>query len=196
MPTPFGHALGGVAVGCLVAAAARRGRRHQADDDRSAGNPRSWGQWRGLGALALVGVVADIDFVFGVHRGLTHSMGATLVAGVVAAAVVRRGRVVTALVVAAAYASHVVLDWLGADPGTPSGVMALWPLTREFYLSDPQVFLRVCREYWLVECWWHNLAAVGRELLVLVPVVAIVVWSTGLTPTLRCHRRPRARNVG
>ena len=169
MPTPFAHALGGVAAGCLVtAAAAAVGGRPSARAIRAA--VARIGPRRCAAYLACIGMLPDLDLLFGSHRGVTHSIGAALAAGGVGYALARSGRPFVAAAVAAAYGSHSLLDWLGTDPGVPSGVMALWPWTREFHLSDTHLFLRVCREYWLSECWRNNLLALGREIVVLVPV--------------------------
>jgi inner membrane protein len=107
-----------------------------------------------------------------------------LIAGAVAGAWARTARPFVAVATAAAYGSHVLLDWLGADPSAPRGVMALWPLSGEFHLSDAHLFLRVCREYWLADCWWHNLRAVARELVILGPitVAAVVAARRALRP--------------
>ena len=175
MPTPIGHALGGVAAGCFVVAV-------------SAVAPR-WGRWagafelrllgssprRGAAALACLGLFADLDLLLGMHRGVTHSVGAMLVAAVLAAALARNARPYVAAAAAAAYGSHIVLDWLGTDPGAPHGVMALWPWSTEYYLSAAHLFLRVCREYWLADCWRHNLLELGRELVILTPVTLAAV---------------------
>ena len=76
---------------------------------------------------------------------------------------------------AAAYGSHVALDWLGSDAVAPIGIMALWPLSSEYFLSDRHWFMSVCREYWLAECWWHNSGGLIRELMMLGPVALGVV---------------------
>ena len=173
MPTPIGHALAGVAAGCLVTASrrARSGR-------GAAGAVRrpfttAPGLWHGLFALAAVGALPDVDFLVGAHSSYTHSVGATVVAGIGAALVAPRDRLRWGLAVAAAYGSHVLLDWLGTDTVAPVGIMALWPLSTEFYLSDAYWFPRVCREYWLGSCWVHNLQTLGWELVVLTPLAAL-----------------------
>ena len=185
MPTPIGHALGGVAAGCLVVAAASRfppGRPTW---------PQAWerclasnGPRRGLAGLACLATLPDADLLLGIHSGATHSVGAMLIAAAVAGAWARTARPFVAVATAAAYGSHVLLDWLGADPSAPRGVMALWPLSGEFHLSDAHLFLRVCREYWLADCWWHNLRAVARELVILGPitVAAVVAARRALRP--------------
>jgi len=83
--------------------------------------------------------------------------------------------------VAAAYGSHSLLDWLGSDAVAPIGVMALWPLSSDFFLSDRYWFMSVCREYWLTTCWWHNTEGVVREVLLLGPVLLAAVYFTGAT---------------
>ena len=80
-----------------------------------------------------------------------------------------------ALAVAAAYASHTLLDWLGSDTSPPIGIMALWPFSRDYYESRLHVFMAISRRYWLPEFWTYNLRALARELAILLPLVAAVV---------------------
>lgn len=172
MPTPIAHALGGVTAGCLVrisAALLRPGRAFDAPLVRIE-------RRRALAVLALLAMLPDADLLVGMHRSVTHSAGAVLIAGAVGWASGREGRLLTAAAVAAAYGSHVLLDWLGADPGPPHGIMAWWPWTEEFYVSDRPVFMRICREYRLTDCWRNNVLALGRELVVLVPVTSAALF--------------------
>jgi hypothetical protein len=175
MPTPIAHALGGITAGCLVRitavliASVRPSRR-----PLDAPIPRA-ARRRAVTSLALLGMLPDVDLLAGMHRSVTHSLGATLVAAAIGYVSARENRVLTAAMVAAAYGSHVLLDWLGTDPGTPHGIMAWWPWTQEFYHSDANLFMRVCREYWLTACWRNNIVALGRELVVLVPVTLAAV---------------------
>ena len=175
MPTPIGHALGGIAAGCLVVAASAlapgpRSRRFELERFLARIGP-----WRGLAAIACLATIPDVDLLLGIHRGPAHSVGAMLIAAAVAGAWTRSAGSCVAAAAAAAYGSHVLLDWLGADPSAPHGIMALWPWSREFHLSNAHLFLRVCREYWLADCWWHNLRAVARELAILGPIAAAAV---------------------
>lgn len=172
MPTPIAHALGGVTAGCLVrisAALVTPGRAAEAPLVRSEAR-------RTIAALALLGMLPDADFLVGMHRSVTHSIGAVLIAAAFGWASVREGRLLAAASVAAAYGSHLLLDWLGTDPTAPHGIMVWWPWTEEFYLSNEPLFMRVCREYWLPDCWRNNILALGRELLVLVPVTAATLF--------------------
>ena len=140
----------------------------------------AWGsRWGGPGPaislLAVLGMCADLDFVVGVHRSATHSIGATVVAGLAMAMTVSTARLRMGLVGAAAYGSHVLLDWLGTDPGAPFGVMLLWPFSNEFYVADPSLLMRVCREWWRMECWIHNVQSVAWELIILLPLATVAV---------------------
>jgi len=177
MPSPVGHALAGVAAGFLV-------RRVGATptSNRATGGTllRELLSDRRIIGFALLGTLADIDFLFGVHSAYTHSLGAILV--VTAAGSLQtqgKGRLF-ALSLAAAYGSHVLLDWLGSDSVAPIGVMALWPFSGDFFLSDRRWFMSVCREYWLMQCWWHNAVGVTREILILGPLAFGAVYLAGL----------------
>lgn len=171
MPSPIGHALGGVSAGWLVAGARR---------------DRRW--LRQAILFALIGMLPDIDLMFGWHSGPTHSIGAAFVAGLATWAVVSvrphggRTRVTPSafalgplalpLAVFAAYSSHVLLDWLGEDTTPPFGVMALWPFSREYFLSPVTVMPAISRRYWLPGFFAHNARAVLFEIAVLGPIAA------------------------
>jgi len=152
MPSPIGHALGGIASGALLA--------------RPAG-------WTSLAIYALAGALPDIDFLLPIrHRGPTHSVGAALL--VLAVTLLVTSRLRLAIAVSAAYASHVLLDWLGADSSTPRGLMALWPLSSSYYISGVDLFNSVDRRYWMSGFWARNALSVARELLILGPLVFLV----------------------
>jgi membrane-bound metal-dependent hydrolase YbcI (DUF457 family) len=146
-----------------------------------------------MAVFAVVGVIPDFDLLAAVHRGPTHSLTAAAIAGVAAwmwcaAGPAWRRRVTgqevrrrsnalrLALAVSAAYATHTLLDWLGADTSSPIGIMALWPASRGYYESQRHVFLAISRRYWLPDFWTLNLHAVARELAILGPLAAVVVW--------------------
>ena len=165
MPTPVGHALGGLAAAWFAESAAGR---------------RSWPATIPLAiACAAVAMSPDLDILTGSHRTYTHSIAAVAVAGIIAWLIVRRRTrraVAIALTIAAAYASHLLLDWLGKDSSNPPGLMALWPFSSRFYISGVDLFGEVSRRYWrLDEFIGGNFLVMGRELLILIPVVA-VAW--------------------
>jgi membrane-bound metal-dependent hydrolase YbcI (DUF457 family) len=153
MPSPVGHALGGIVAAWGVA-------------------PR-----RDLAAavtLSLAAAAPDLDLLFHRHRGPSHSIGAAMIAGVLGWAMTRRPRWGAA--VALAWGSHVLLDWLGRDTSPPLGIMALWPFSHGYYQAGLAIFPAISRRYWLAEFWIGNLKALGVELLLLAPLAAIVVW--------------------
>ena len=133
-------------------------------------------------AFGLLAVLPDIDFLAGFHSAYTHSLGAILVVGVVAATLGFRPRLRMSVAIAAAYGSHVLLDWLGTDTAAPYGVMALWPLDGAFFLSELHWFPGVCREYWLGSCWLHNARAALWELSVLGPAAAVALYVSRRRP--------------
>jgi membrane-bound metal-dependent hydrolase YbcI (DUF457 family) len=167
MPSPIGHALGGLAAGWLVLGAPRRR------------EPRDWP----VVSLALAGlaVAPDLDLLTATHRGITHSVGAALITVAVAWLVLHgrdRDRAATRLAFAcgAAWGSHVLLDWLGTDTWAPVGVMALWPISAGFYESPLHLFLPISRRIFQPELFWiPNLRAVLRELILLGPL-AFLSW--------------------
>jgi len=146
MPSPVGHALGGVIVGEVLAPAA-------------------------LVLCAVAGVLPGVDFLWGGHNRQTHSLGAALIAGVVVLAWKRNPRL--ALAVTLAWSTHVLFDWLGSDDTPPLGVMALWPLNSHFYFANAFVFEAISRRYWLDNFVTHNAWAVIKEVLMLGPVAFI-----------------------
>ena len=156
MPSPIGHAIAGVIAGSLVSLPSQvRARR--------------------IATYAAAGMAADLDLLVGAHSGPSHGIGAALIVGIVSWLVARPRDAVLACAIALAYASHTLLDWLGSDSSPPIGIMALWPFSHEYFESTWHVFMAISRRYWLPEFWTVNLLALGRELLILVPLAAIVL---------------------
>jgi hypothetical protein len=178
MPSPLGHVIAGAAAGWLIAGT-----------PGGRGQPRR-GIVRDACLFGALGALPDVDLIFGAHSGPTHSLAAAAIvsAAIVAAArsAAMRPRIVTAAACFAAYASHVLLDWLATDSSPPIGIMALWPFSREHYESDLHVFMAISRRYWT---GWsfvrQNAIAVARELAILLPLLAVIVLA-------RTRGRPRA----
>jgi hypothetical protein len=146
VPSPVGHALGGLIAGQALAPSA-------------------------LVLCAVAGVLPDVDFAWGGHNRQTHSLGAAVIAGLIVFAWKRNPRL--ALAVTLAWASHVLFDWLGSDNTPPLGVMALWPIDSNFYFADAHVFEAISRRYWLDNFIPHNAWAVTKEILILGPIAVI-----------------------
>jgi membrane-bound metal-dependent hydrolase YbcI (DUF457 family) len=165
MPSPIGHALGGLAAGWLV-------------QRTPAGKPAL-----GIAAslsFAGLAVAPDVDLLTQTHRGVAHSVGATTITAALVWLVLRfRGRPDARLALAcgAAWGSHVLLDWLGTDTSSPFGVMALWPFSTAFYESPLHLFPAISRRVHQPELFWiPNLLALLRELAILGPLAGLVGW--------------------
>jgi hypothetical protein len=164
MPSPVGHALAGAALAWSV--------------DRFA-RPFPWPGQRirtGLFICMAVAALPDVDLLYQpIHRAFTHSIGAvilvTIIATGVTAWVTGRRAVAFALVCGAAWASHILLDWLGADPNPPRGIKALWPFSDRWFISDWDLFLGTeRREIFTLASAVQNVRAIVREVAILGPL--------------------------
>ena len=126
--------------------------------------------------LAAVAIAPDLDLLFGAHREASHSLGAAVLAGAVAFLAARDNRWRWALAVTLAWGSHVLLDWLSNDTRPPIGVMALWPLTHDYFKAAIEIFPPVSRRYWEGRFWLYNLRALVMEVLIVGPVTGVVLW--------------------
>jgi membrane-bound metal-dependent hydrolase YbcI (DUF457 family) len=176
MPSPIGHALAGVAVAWTVDLVP--GRRAW----RTAPASASWYRRAGDGlTLACAGLAAapDLDLLFTEHRTVTHSLGAMLFVTLFAAALAAnadRPIARVTLMCAAAYGSHLLLDWLGTDSFPPRGIQALWPLSRGWFISGTDVFRQTARREFLTPpIIAQNLRAVVQEVAILGPTV-VALW--------------------
>jgi membrane-bound metal-dependent hydrolase YbcI (DUF457 family) len=176
MPSPIGHALAGVAVAWTA--------------DLVSGD-RNWraapvsGTWyqRAGGGLTLIcaalGAAPDLDLAFAAHRTMTHSFTAVMAVAVVAAAIAAgAGRPIArvTLTCAAAYGSHLLLDWLGADFYPPRGLQLLWPFSDEWYISGLDIFRQTARlRIFTRGPMLTNVRAIVQELAILGPIVA-ALW--------------------
>lgn len=168
MPSPLGHALAALTVHTLVS-------RDHSD---------LWDARRA--ALTVSAALApDLDlllrFVDGRnhHQGASHSLGAALLAALVVAWLARATRswrpARLALAVGLAWASHVLLDWLGEDTRPPIGLQALWPWSEAYFKSPWLLFLAIGRSLaW--ETVLHNARAMAWEACLLAPVLWLA-WS-------------------
>jgi membrane-bound metal-dependent hydrolase YbcI (DUF457 family) len=171
MPSPIGHALGGLAAGWLIARAPAS--RPSRDNQRTA----PWtSTWRGALVFAAVAMVPDLDFLIGQHRMYTHSLGAASIVMLAAMVLTRSSatRTTAGLACGAAYASHILLDWLGSDAAPPIGLMALWPISSEYYESSLHLFMSTTRRYGRPGFWAQNFTAVAWEVGILLPIAAAI----------------------
>jgi membrane-bound metal-dependent hydrolase YbcI (DUF457 family) len=167
MPSPLGHALGGAAAAWLAGGRLREGLHAEAI------------------LFGTIAMLPDLDLLVGAHSTYTHSIGAVILAAGVALSLTRGRAPWLAVGVAAAWSSHILLDWLGSDTSPPIGIMALWPFTDGFYQSSAFLFDAISRRYWLPqEFIWGNLRAIVKEVLILAPMA----W---LAMRVAYRRRPQ-----
>ena len=158
MPSPLGHALGGAAAAWLAGGRLREGLHAEAI------------------LFGTIATLPDLDLLVGAHSTYTHSIGAVILAAGLALSLTRGRAPWLAVGVAAAWGSHILLDWLGSDTSPPIGIMALWPFTDGFYQSSAFLFDAISRRYWLDNFYTHNGWAVIKEVLILGPIAAALAW--------------------
>jgi membrane-bound metal-dependent hydrolase YbcI (DUF457 family) len=136
----------------------------------------------------LLAVAPDLDLlVDGLHRSVTHSIASAAAVALIAAAIVRRtrsekfvethlstGRV--ALMCAAAWASHMGVDWVSADQSNPRGLQILWPFNETWFISGWDLFPGTERRRLFSEASFRrNAQALVTELVLLLPIL-LTIW--------------------
>jgi membrane-bound metal-dependent hydrolase YbcI (DUF457 family) len=159
MPSPIGHALGGIAAAWVAV-------------------PHK--NWNAALVLAAAALAPDLDLLIGHHRGISHSAGAAVAVGVtggvaVACTGLRREALRWAVAIGLAWASHVALDWLSNDTRPPIGVMALWPITGDYYKAAIEIFPAVSRQCCSTRFWLHNIRAAVVESVILAPLMLLAL---------------------
>jgi membrane-bound metal-dependent hydrolase YbcI (DUF457 family) len=165
MPSPIGHALAGLAVA-------------SAADRILPARYRAPAVSRALiiSCVALA-IAPDLDLIHpSSHRTMTHSLVATGLVTIVAAAVTGwvTSRVDWRLAVTCgiAHASHILVDWMGQDLATPAGLQILWPLSDRWFISGWEIFRATQRhDPFSVATMIHNLKTGVLELAIFVPLV-------------------------
>ena len=176
MPSPIGHALAGLAA--ALGADLVPGRRAWRTAPPSASLFLRAGGTLTVICLALA-VFPDIDLLFRAHRSVTHSVTAvaivTIIAGVVTDRVTQRPVARVALMCGAAYATHLLLDWMAVDTYPPYGIQLFWPFSSRWYMSSLSVFPQTERlRVWSLRAIRINLLAMAWETAILLPVVGLV----------------------
>jgi membrane-bound metal-dependent hydrolase YbcI (DUF457 family) len=182
MPSPIAHALGGAAVAWL----ADRTPRRPAADARVAT------------ACAVLAALPDADLLLPMaHRTVTHSLAAVAIVFFIvsiAGAVTGKVTVRVALICAAAYASHLLLDWLQADPTPPFGIQVLWPFSPAWVISGVNVFRATERRHLLdAVVMKRNFVAAVQEVAIMAPIAA-TAYLARAGALSRPRAGPRARS--
>ncbi len=163
MPSPIGHSLAGLAAGWLT--------------------NRPSPAWKPLllqaAVLCAIGMAPDLDLLWGRHSRETHSIGAAVCVGFVAAwrrwPVGASTRLGIFFSVALAWTLHPVMDAFSIDNAEPVGVMLWWPVSSAFVHAAHPVFDPISRHWNSPDIWSHNFNAAVHELLKLGPV-ALLIW--------------------
>jgi membrane-bound metal-dependent hydrolase YbcI (DUF457 family) len=151
-----------------------------------------------VAVAAILAALPDADLLIpSTHRMGSHSIVAAALVFIIAAAVTEKvTRWRTAMICGAAYGSHLLLDWLGADNTPPRGLQLLWPFTSTWYISDLDLFRQTARRHFLsAPTIRANVLAVLQEIAILAPILA-VVWlvrvkaATRLAPELSRSHHP------
>src|ERR1700730_3578315 len=177
MASPIGHALAGIAV--AWGADLVPGNRAW----RIAPPSASWYERAGNGltlACALLAAAPDLDLLLGrFHRTMTHSLVSVAAVAVVSGLIAARARLPVKRVVimcAAAWASHLLLDWLSADHSAPQGIQLLWPFDGRWFISGWDLFAgSERRQLFSAATMRTNVETIAREVALLMPIV-IVLW--------------------
>jgi membrane-bound metal-dependent hydrolase YbcI (DUF457 family) len=177
MASPIGHALAGLAV--AWGADLVPGKRSW----RTARSSGSWYERAGAGltlACALLAPAPDLDLFFGgFHRTGTHSFLSVAVVAIIAGWIAARaGLPVTrvALMCAAAWGTHLLVDWLSADQSSPRGLQLSWPFGDQWFISGWDIFIGIeRRELFSAASMRRNMGAIAREVAILMPLV-VVLW--------------------
>jgi membrane-bound metal-dependent hydrolase YbcI (DUF457 family) len=145
-----------------------------------------------LPVCVLLSIAPDFDFAIGLvwagqpalyHQGPSHSLLAAFVVGAAVLPFVRVHEPLFAggLLLAAAYATHPLIDVFARDGRPPIGVPLFWPFTAGHWNAFP-VFIPFSHASssdattleWLAAVFtWGNVVAAGSELLVMLPLALV-----------------------
>lgn len=178
MPSPLGHTLAGLAVGI-------------ATDPKTAAGRRPFRAYLTSYAIlcAFLAAAPDLDLllhrriIWNFHRTATHSLFAVaavfIVTALVTGEVTRRPRRwINATTFALAWASHLLMDWLGADPSRPAGLQLLWPFSDAYFISGFDYFPATERDTKVAHFLIQNARAATVEMLAGGVLLAIALYAS------------------
>jgi len=183
--SPLGHAYAGVAAAWAV---------DLVPGDRRCRVARPHSSFLGqLGGTltiicAVLAMLPDLDLAFRAHRTATHSLTAAFIVTIISAAVTAWvtprprqgwtsrlcpvGRV--ALMCGAAYATHLLVDWLSVDPTPPYGIQLFWPFSQSYHISGANLFPRTERRHFTMWVIRMNVIAMAWETAIFAPVLGLL----------------------
>ena len=177
MPSPFGHALAGLAAAWSADLIPGQ-RLWRATPPTASLFNRAGGTVTAI--CTGLAVAPDLDLLFRAHRSVTHSLTAVAAITIIAAGmtgwVTQRPVWRVALMCGGAYATHLLLDWLAADPYFPYGIQIFWPFNDGWHLSGLNLFPGTeRRRLFSLRTLRINVLSVALETAVLFPVV-VLLW--------------------
>jgi membrane-bound metal-dependent hydrolase YbcI (DUF457 family) len=199
MPSPAGHLIAGVAIAWAAECFPPLRPRARANNSHTGPVPAITPLVLACGALALA---PDLDILLATHRTYTHSIAAVALAALACGAIAG-GRAApagaTGFTCGLVVASHIVLDWLGRDSSTPSGIMAFWPVSTAHFYSGIDLFADISRRYWKPEEFIiENAVSMAREFVILAPAAGLAFWlrrrwTEGKSGVRRCSATSESR---
>ena len=152
--------------------------------------------------LAGLAALADLDLLYPpMHRAFSHSLGCVVPVTIMGAVVTRwvtgRRALGFGALCGVAWASHLLLDWLGVDPNPPFGIKALWPFSDRWFIASLQVFPGTERRQWFTAAALAtNLYAAAIETAILAPVVVAAWLIRSRVRALATANRTHGRGAG
>lgn len=141
----------------------------------------------------LLAALPDLDLLYPqIHRTITHSVPVGVLMTIIAVAVTRwvtrQDAVGIGFMCGAAWSSHILLDWLGADFRTPRGIQAFWPFSDAWFIAGVDLFAETERQRpFSVAAVQRNLITAAREIAIMGPIVIALWWGRVRGP-LRSHQ--------
>lgn len=180
MPTPVGHSLAGLGLYFLF----NRNYNIFKSPLASLYQRGVGGIWKGFLPYFIAALAADLDFVPGLligeanryHHGITHSMGASVLAALFFSILFRIdndfGK--RTFIFLSLFLSHIFLDYFSMDTSLPYGVPLFWPISERYYLSEIPVFIDIQRGNIGLLFSLHNWMAAIREVVIVGPFAVIL----------------------
>jgi membrane-bound metal-dependent hydrolase YbcI (DUF457 family) len=174
MPTPVGHALGGIITASLLKS--------------------NWKKnWLIFALLIFFAELPDIDFLFGIiegdankyHHQFTHSFVFVLFAALLGSIIINKLGIMhfskSFVLFSVAGASHLIFDLLALDTSEPFGAPVFWPFWNGFVISPVTIFSDVHRSsassaFFPSLFSLHNFKTVLIEVLLLGPIL-LFLWA-------------------
>lgn len=193
MPSPAAHTIIGVSFGAAWFAPAARSWR-----GALLGVAR---QWRPIAFCVVLSCAPDIDYAFGMpegdfnryHQLYSHTFGWVFAVAVVTYAFWKHYDPSVTwrffLFLLALAVSHLAADMLTDDGSYPYGIMALWPFYKERLISPLSLFPRWAKKNWRSVADVKNFWPLGVELIVTLPLLALVLLYKRFAPTGRSGSR-------